>query len=69
MSRKKAEWHGCRECGCKHNGECDETEKDAFVNGAMWAYQELTGALIVPASFEQAARALAEINNNEGGGK
>lgn len=33
MSRKKAEWHGCRECGCKHNGECDEqlAAKDAEI--------------------------------------
>jgi hypothetical protein len=31
--------------------------RDAFIRGASWAYEELTGALIVPASFEQAAAA------------
>lgn len=35
-----------------------EAERDAaFIRGASWAYEELTGALIVPASFEEQARA------------
>ena len=35
-----------------------EAERDAtFLRGASWAYETLTGALIVPASFEEQARA------------
>jgi len=35
-----------------------EAERDAaFIRGASWAYEALTGALIVPASFEEQARA------------
>jgi hypothetical protein len=37
-----------------------KTPQALFLHGAAWAYQELTGALIVPASFEEAARAAAE---------
>lgn len=33
-----------------------KASQDLFLRGASWAYQELTGALIVPASFEQEAR-------------
>jgi hypothetical protein len=37
-----------------------ETYEIAFLRGASWAYRELTGAIIVPASFEEAARRAGE---------
>lgn len=33
-----------------------KASRDLFLRGAMWAYGELTGALIVPASFEEKAK-------------
>jgi len=38
-------------------GEIERLPEEAFLRGASWAYETLTGALIVPASFEQQARA------------
>lgn len=35
---------------------------DEFVRGASWAYGELTGAVIVPASFEEQARKALEVS-------
>jgi hypothetical protein len=44
---------------CKPKLETSVMDKNStleFVRGAMWAYEELTGALIVPASFEEKAK-------------
>jgi hypothetical protein len=44
-----------RAAGRKKLDRLRAEDERAFVRGASWAYGELTGALIVPASFEQAA--------------
>lgn len=42
--------------------ERERVIEEAFVRGASWAYGELTGAIIVPASFEQKAVEEAKVN-------
>lgn len=42
--------------------ELERVVEEAFVRGASWAYGELTGAIIVPASFEQKAVEEAKVN-------
>lgn len=69
-------WEGCWNYGRKHYdcalaeiaalrarvAELERVIEEAFVRGASWAYGELTGAIIVPASFEQKAVEEAKVN-------
>ena len=57
-------WHDgtftCPNCA-REKQRADE----AFIRGASWAYGELTGAIIVPASFEELARDALAPEHNE----
>jgi hypothetical protein len=47
-------------CFCHEETALRADVNAAFLRGASWAYEELTGAIIVPASFEEAARRAGE---------